>query len=116
MASSEPRGIPAGVAIAGSVSVGGVVAPEPDPAPPAAASTVIVPVIDEWILQWYGNDPAVENVAVPVPLLPIVPVSNDPSSAVAVCAVASEFDHVTVSPTVTVMLDGENANPEIANA
>jgi len=98
------------------VSLGGVVAPEPDPEPPAAASTVIVPVIDEWILQWYGNDPAVENVAVPVPLLPIVPVSNDPSSAVAVWACASEFVHVIVSPTVTVIFRGENENPEIATA
>ena len=77
---------------------------------------MIVPVIDEWILQWYGNDPAVENVAVPVPLAPIVPVSNDPSSAVAVCAVASEFVHVIVSPTVTVTSCGENANPAIATA
>ena len=77
---------------------------------------MIVPVIDEWILQWYGNDPAVENVAVPVPLAPIVPVSNDPSSAVAVCAVASEFVHVTVSPTVTVTSGGANANPAIATA
>jgi hypothetical protein len=75
-----------------------------------------VPVIDEWILQWYGNEPAVENVADPDPPLPIVPVSNDPSSAVAVWACASEFVHVIVSPTVTVMFRGEKENPEIATA
>ena len=57
--------------------------------------------------------PAVSNVtdAVAPPL--IVPVSNP--SPVAVWPTPSLFVQVTVSPTETVTVPGENANPEIVD-
>ena len=81
-----------------------------------ASCTVTLPVICGWIEQWYANVPAVENVTVAELPLVIGPVSNDAPSAVAVCAWASEFVHVTVSPVGTVIEAGENENPEIATA
>ena len=90
------------------MSVGGVVAPAVGAAVAAAPWTVTVPVIVGWIVQWYGNVPAVANVTAPVPPPPaMLPASQDASSAVAVWACASEFVHVTVSPTFTVTLAGE---------
>src|SRR3954469_6151250 len=95
-------------AVGVTVSLGGFVGA----AAPAAASTTTVPVIWVWIEQWYGNEPAVAKVIAFDAPLPIDPVSNDPSSAVAVWDCWSEFVHVTVSPALIVMLPGENENPE----
>ena len=47
---------------------------------------------------------------------PILPVSKDPPSAVAVWVTPSLFVHVTVSPTETSILDGEYANPEMVTS
>src|SRR5262245_16365529 len=44
------------------------------------------------------------------------PVSQVPSSAVAVCVAPSPFVHWTVSPTLTVTESGANANPAIFTA
>jgi hypothetical protein len=52
-----------------------------------------------WIVHLYVNVPAVENVLLNVAPGPILPELNDPSSAVAVCAVESLFVQVTVPPT-----------------
>src|SRR5690349_11471648 len=46
----------------------------------------------------------------------IDPVSNEPSSAVAVCGTESLFVHVTVSPTETWSSGTENANPSIVTS
>ena len=43
----------------------------------------------------------------------MLPVSHTPVSLVDVCAMPSLFFHVTVVPTATVMLAGENAIPDI---
>jgi hypothetical protein len=86
----------------------------------AAGSTTIVPCIELWILQWYGNVPAVLNVwdtgasgfrqsSVWLSFVHVGLVSNEPSSAVAVWATSSLFVHWTESPTFTVTVAGLNA-------
>src|SRR5436190_5633251 len=102
-----------GGSAAGTVSVaGGAPDPEPDP----AAETTTVAVIAEWILQWYVNVPAAASVTDFDDPAPIVPVSNAPLSAVAVWLTESLFVHVMVSPTLTVIVPGEKANPAMSTA
>jgi hypothetical protein len=81
----------------------------------AGALTVIVPVIDGWIVQWYGNEPAESNVCEPDP-----PDGNDTlnPSPVAVWSIASAgaslFVQVTVSPTSIVTDEGEKPPSNVA--
>ena len=58
-------------------------------------------------MQRYGNEPAELNVLLKRPPEAIDPESNDPSFAVAVCAVTSLLTHVTVPPTLIVTGLGE---------
>ena len=86
-----------------------------------AGSTTTVPCMEEWILQWYAQVPALRNVTEKGSLgfrqlsscewaaSQLGLVSNDPSSAVAVCATESLLVHVTVSPSLTVTLTGLKA-------
>jgi hypothetical protein len=60
--------------------------------------TVTVPVMPGWIVQWYENVPALGNVLLKVAPAAIVPEFHEPSSPVDVCASASLFVHVSVSP------------------
>ena len=67
--------------------------------------TVIVPVIDGWMLQKKLNVPASVKVMSNVSPLFILPESHNPSIAVVVCAIpASLLVNVTVSPTDTVVV------------
>ena len=79
------------------------------------AWTVMVPVIDAWIAQWYAYVPAFANVIVLlVAPAPITPVSNAPGVLdVAVWAVVSAFDQVMDSPGAMVALGGVNAKLRI---
>lgn len=54
------------------------------------------------MVQWYGKEPAVENVLLNVPPGAIAPEFHAPLLDVEVCAVLSLFVHVTVPPTATV--------------
>src|SRR3954454_2351385 len=72
------------------------------------ASTVTVPVIEGWIVQMYGNVPAVVKVCEPLLFLLIVPVSKLLSLAVAVWGAMSWFVQVIVSPTCTLEVLGLN--------
>jgi hypothetical protein len=74
----------------------------------ADAETVTVPFIHGWNEQWKVNVPAFANVtSFDSPAL-IAPVSNELSSAVAVCGCAPVFWNETLSPTFTVMSAGSN--------
>jgi hypothetical protein len=61
--------------------------------------TLIVPTMPGWIVQWYWNVPADENVLEKVAPGAIEPEFQAPPSAVDVCATVSLFVHVTVLPT-----------------
>ena len=56
-----------------------------------------------WIVQWYWNVPADENVRENVAPGAIEPEFQAPPSAVDVCVTLSLFAHVTVPPTETVI-------------
>ena len=72
----------------------------------AGPSTVTVPCMNEWNVQWYGYVPAALKVMVLPPRLGIVPVSNTPLSEVAVCSSGSLLLHVTLSRTLIVTFCG----------
>ena len=76
-----------------------------------AALTMTVPLmVDGWNAQTYAKVPAMLNVIVFAPPLGASAcVSNEPPVALALCCVGSRFVHVTLSPTVTVTVCGENA-------
>ena len=74
-----------------------------------AATTVTVPVIEEWMLQWYVKVPAASNAWLNVAPGARLPLSKEPSSAVTVWAVLSWFVQVTVEPTGTLIEAGPNA-------
>ena len=59
-------------------------------------------------MQWYGNVPAVVNVVVFVLPAAMFPLSQTPVSLVLVWAMPSLFFHVTVEPTVTVIVAEPN--------
>src|SRR3954453_23756828 len=59
-----------------------------------------------WIAQWYAKVPALANVCENVAVDARDLLSNEPSSAVTVCAVAPVFVHVTLPPTLTVPVAG----------
>lgn len=68
------------------------------------AMTLIVPVMDGWMLQWYGKLPTLLNVnenCWPVPRLPL---SQTAVSLVEVCVAPPVLVQRTVVPTFTVML------------
>src|SRR4051794_38158326 len=69
-----------------------------------------------WMSQWYENVPARSNVKVPLEPGCRLLVSKVPSSAVAVWAVSSSFDQVTVVPTATCSALGPNAKSLIDTA
>ncbi len=69
-------------------------------------STVIVPCMFEWILQWKAIVPALSVVNWKLPPPSTLFESNSPLSAVNVWAKLSSFLNVTVSPTFTVILCG----------
>ena len=77
--------------------------------------TITVPFIPmlAWYLQLYGYVPAVLNVVDAEAPAAMLPVSQTPVSLVDECALASLFFHVTVVPTETVMVTGENTIPDI---
>jgi 16S rRNA (guanine527-N7)-methyltransferase len=77
------------------------------------AWTTTVPCIAPWIAQWYGNVPAPGNVIVRLWPRDMMPVSNAPPSAVAVCCVGSLFVQVTDSPADTVTDAGMNRKPSM---
>ena len=52
-----------------------------------------------WIVQWYGNVPALGNVLLKLAPAAIVPEFHEPSSPADVCASESLLIHVIVSPT-----------------
>jgi hypothetical protein len=69
--------------------------------------TVIVPVIcTGWIVQWYGNVPALLNVNQYMSPCSMKPESKTPVSEVAVCVICPLFVQQTVVPTGTVTLAG----------
>lgn len=74
----------------------------------AAARTTIVPCMNGWMVQKYVIVPA--RVKVCDALLPFLrsPVSKLWSLAVALCSLGPALVHVTVSPTCTVSVPGEN--------
>ena len=73
------------------------------------ACTTTVPFMNEWMLQWYANVPALVNVNEREAPAVITPVSHVPVSEVDVWLNASRFVHVTVSPTLIVVAAGANA-------
>ncbi len=77
--------------------------------PPVVHCTVIVPTMPGWNVQWYGNDPAVLNVAVNVAPGAIAPEFQTALSDVDVCAIVSSFVQVTLPPTATAIGLGEYA-------
>src|SRR3954454_21873554 len=60
----------------------------------------------EWMAQWYANVPAFANVCEKVAFDASDLLSNEPSSAVTVWAVAPVLVHVTLLPTLTVTVPG----------
>lgn len=72
----------------------------------AGPSTMMVPFIDGWNVQWYANVPARLKVMVLPPSGAIGPVSKAPVSDVAVCSRGSLFDQLTLSPALIVMVGG----------
>jgi len=64
--------------------------------------TMIVPLIEGWIEQWYPYMPAAPNEIVLFPDAGIGPVSNAPVSDVAVCVSGSLLIQVMASPTLIV--------------
>jgi len=72
----------------------------------AGPSTVTVPCMNEWNVQWYAYVPAALKVMVLLPRLGIAPVSNTPVSEVAVCSSGSLLLHVTLSRTLIVTFCG----------
>jgi len=72
----------------------------------AGPSTVTVPCMNEWNVQWYAYVPAALKVMVLLPRLGIVPVSNTPASEVAVCSSGSLLLQVTLSRTLIVTFCG----------
>lgn len=75
----------------------------------AGPSTVIVPFMNVWKVQWYAYVPAAVKGIVLPPCGAIAPVSNAPVSDVAVCSSGSLFSQLTPSPTLIVTLGGANA-------
>ena len=69
----------------------------------------MVPVIDGWIEQWYGNVPFVANVKLKLPLGAILPESHTSVSETMSCVVASVFDQVMTPPCETFTGFGTNA-------
>lgn len=72
----------------------------------AAPTTMTVPFIDGWNVQWYAYVPAVVKVMVFPPSGGIAPVSNAPVSDVAVWSSGSLFSQLTVSPALIVTVGG----------
>jgi hypothetical protein len=70
--------------------------------------TVTVPFIHGWNEQWKVNVPAFEYVTVFVSPTLTAPVSNELSSAVAVCGCVPVFWNETVAPVLTVIAAGSN--------
>ena len=79
----------------------------------AGPITVTLPVMNEWIAQWYVKVPARAMTIVFEPLLN-APVSHAPPSALEVCATLSKFVQVTESPRLTVTEAGWNEKLRIA--
>ena len=84
--------------------------------PAAQFSTTIVPFIDGWIVQWYGEEPAVGKGREKLASRARVPESQLPSSAVQVCAAPSKFVAVTVVPTAMRRTGGEKEKLRMASA
>ena len=68
--------------------------------------TVIVPVMNEWIVQWYGYTPAVLNVKEYMSPGASRPESQTAVSDVDVCVIPPMFTQQTVVPTGTVTSAG----------
>lgn len=84
----------------------GVVAPPPAVvgSPPPVPPTMSLPVISGCSLQWYATCPEPSNLTLYESPGFNVPESNDPSSAVIVCAMLSSLlTHVTVVPGSTMI-------------
>jgi hypothetical protein len=77
--------------------------------PSAFYWTLTVPTMPGWIVQWYWNVPADENVLEKVAPAAIEPEFQAPPSAVEVCVTVSLFVHVTVPPTETAIGFGAKA-------
>src|SRR5579859_782708 len=77
--------------------------------------TTTVPVIDGCTEQWKPYEPDASVEVSSVKLLPcwIIPLSNEPPSAVTVCDTLSLFLNTTLSPFFAVMVDGAKAKPWI---
>ena len=68
--------------------------------------TVIVPVMNEWIVQWYGYTPALSNVKEYMSPGDSNPESQTAVSDVDVCVIWPMFTQQTVVPTGTVTSAG----------
>jgi len=103
------RGVGAGVGAAVGAAVGGS-------GVGVGPSTTIVPCIVVWIAQWYAYVPAAANgigaLLIPGPRNPVLKPPG--ASAVAVWVEGPAFCHVTVSPALTVFVDGSKTKSRIA--
>ena len=85
-------------------------------ADPLNYCTVIVPVIDGWIAQWYPKLPALVNVWLKELPGARFPLLKAPVSLVTVCVVESLLVQVTVAPVGTVSVAGANEKLDIVTA
>ena len=75
--------------------------------------TVIVPVMNEWMVQWYGYTPALLNVKVYVSPGDSKPESQTAVSDVDVCVIWPELTQQTVVPVGTVTSVGSKKSSPI---
>jgi hypothetical protein len=81
-----------------------------------AATTIIVPVIAGWMLQWNGNEPTVVKTRVKDCPPPMLPLFHSPLSLADVWLRFAVLFHRTLDPCVIVVVRGLKAKSTILTA